>query len=265
MINVFKTLRKQLLKTGKFTGYLSYAAGEIILVVLGILIALQINNWNEERKQRNLVKSYYESFYTDLEKDSMEFSRKRNNAERNIRKLKNILRFIESGYRITNTQIDTIYWPPKKYSDTLALVLCISQAGFVQFPNIYENTISDLRSTGNIKLLKNKALKSKLTDYYNIQKLIGFWTESLIPAREHMETALNTVLNNEERVAYNTTEGLTREKTDYLKLVAKLKANRHFEEYIIGMLHLHYRIIKQCNDHQKDYVEPLMAALKKEF
>ena len=80
-----------------------------------------------------------------------------------------------------------------------------------------------------------------------------------------METALNTVLNNEERVAYNTTEGLTREKTDYLKLVAKLKANRHFEEYIIGMLHLHYRIKKQCNDHQKDYVKPLMAALKKEF
>jgi sensor domain CHASE-containing protein len=38
-------------KTGK---YLKYAIGEIILVVIGILIALQINNWNEQRKQKNL-------------------------------------------------------------------------------------------------------------------------------------------------------------------------------------------------------------------
>ena len=52
MIKFFRNTRKTLLNKGKTTKYLKYAIGEIVLVVIGILIALSINNWNEERKQR---------------------------------------------------------------------------------------------------------------------------------------------------------------------------------------------------------------------
>ena len=48
----FNTIRRKLLYDGKITRYLSYAVGEIILVVIGILIALQINNWNNEKNSR---------------------------------------------------------------------------------------------------------------------------------------------------------------------------------------------------------------------
>ena len=47
MIKFFKKARKQLLTENKFTKYLIYALGEIILVIIGILIALQINNANQ--------------------------------------------------------------------------------------------------------------------------------------------------------------------------------------------------------------------------
>ena len=50
MFRIFRVLRNQLLLKRKFSQYLLYATGEIILVVIGILIALQINNWNEDRK-----------------------------------------------------------------------------------------------------------------------------------------------------------------------------------------------------------------------
>ncbi len=50
MIKLFNKMRKQRLAENKFSKYLLYAIGEIVLVVIGILIALQINNWNEERK-----------------------------------------------------------------------------------------------------------------------------------------------------------------------------------------------------------------------
>jgi len=53
MIKLFKKLGYTSLETGKNSKYLKYAIGEIILVVLGILIALSINNWNENRKSRN--------------------------------------------------------------------------------------------------------------------------------------------------------------------------------------------------------------------
>ena len=53
MIKFFRKIRKNLLSEGKTRKYLKYAIGEILLVVIGILIALQINNWNENRNQAN--------------------------------------------------------------------------------------------------------------------------------------------------------------------------------------------------------------------
>ena len=48
-MKIFRNIRKKLLHNGRINQYLKYALGEIILVVLGILIALQINNWNQNR------------------------------------------------------------------------------------------------------------------------------------------------------------------------------------------------------------------------
>ena len=52
MIKFFRKIRQNLISEGKTGKYLKYAIGEIILVVIGILIALQINNWNEVRKDK---------------------------------------------------------------------------------------------------------------------------------------------------------------------------------------------------------------------
>ncbi|WP_090295316.1 DUF6090 family protein [Flagellimonas zhangzhouensis] len=52
MIRFFRNIRKQLFTENKFSKYLLYALGEIILVVVGILIALQLNNWSQENKDR---------------------------------------------------------------------------------------------------------------------------------------------------------------------------------------------------------------------
>ena len=53
MLKFFRLVRQQLLKENKFSSYLLYAIGEILLVVIGILLALQINNWNQNRKFKN--------------------------------------------------------------------------------------------------------------------------------------------------------------------------------------------------------------------
>ena len=50
MIKFFRKIRQDLLRDNKIGDYLKYAVGEIVLVVIGILIALSINNWNESRK-----------------------------------------------------------------------------------------------------------------------------------------------------------------------------------------------------------------------
>ncbi|NNC44454.1 MAG: hypothetical protein HKN99_01055 [Winogradskyella sp.] len=52
MIKFFRKIRYNLMEQNKTGKYFKYAIGEIILVVIGILIALQINNWNEQRKEK---------------------------------------------------------------------------------------------------------------------------------------------------------------------------------------------------------------------
>ena len=69
MIKFFRKIRQNLLIENKTGKYFKYAIGEVVLVVIGILIALQINNWNEARKLQNTMKSVYSIIKTDLLSD----------------------------------------------------------------------------------------------------------------------------------------------------------------------------------------------------
>jgi hypothetical protein len=71
MIKIFRKNRIKFLNKDKIGKYLLYAIGEILLVVIGILIALQINNWNEDRKRNEELGAIYELVISDLESDLM--------------------------------------------------------------------------------------------------------------------------------------------------------------------------------------------------
>ena len=72
MIKFFRKIRYKLMTTGKTSKYFKYAIGEIVLVVIGILIAIQINNWNEKRKasayNKTLLKQVHKELAFNIEK-----------------------------------------------------------------------------------------------------------------------------------------------------------------------------------------------------
>ena len=70
MITFFRKFRQKLLAQNRVTRYLAYAVGEILLVVIGILIALQVNNWNEERKNNKIREVFRSSLKKDLQADT---------------------------------------------------------------------------------------------------------------------------------------------------------------------------------------------------
>ena len=71
MLRFFRQIRQKLLAENRFSKYLLYAVGEILLVVIGILIALKINTWNEENVNLKAERGFYEDILNDLNKDSL--------------------------------------------------------------------------------------------------------------------------------------------------------------------------------------------------
>ena len=102
MIKFFRQIRFNLMEQNKTARYFKYAIGEIVLVVIGILIALSINNWNEGRKGRILELQYLEGIKTDLESDLPHIE---NRLRAILRKL-SIMRKIDTIY-INTGSIET--------------------------------------------------------------------------------------------------------------------------------------------------------------
>ncbi len=103
MIKFFRKIRQKLLSENKVSKYLLYAIGEIILVVIGILIALQINNWNENRKDKQLEENLLIQLSEDIKTNIAELERShKSNKGRNyssnmvIKALKQDLPFNDS-------------------------------------------------------------------------------------------------------------------------------------------------------------------------
>lgn len=151
MIKFFRRIRQKLLDEGKLNKYFFYAVGEILLVVIGILIALQINNLNEEKKGRLLAKTYLENLKLDLEADLIALKTASEDLERFEREGYYSLDVLEG--RITN--IDTI-----KFLKSLVL-----NNHFNKYQPI-RSTYEDLVGSGNIKLILNNDLKVALSKYY---------------------------------------------------------------------------------------------------
>ena len=84
MLPFFRKIRWRLAQDNQFFKYSRYAIGEIVLVVLGILIALSVNNWNEDRKKTNTEVEYLIRLRSDLANDTAYFHRRIKYSEKVI-------------------------------------------------------------------------------------------------------------------------------------------------------------------------------------
>ena len=145
MINFFKKIRKKLISKNKFSSYLIYAIGEIVLVVIGILIALQINNWNEYKKKEQYELSLLKEMKKNLKADIRDIEINIIFNERNIKSTNIILRSFKNNI---------------PYNDSLN-----KHYGKVpQVPKFLmsENAYNSMNNEG-IRIIKNDSLRDAIT------------------------------------------------------------------------------------------------------
>lgn len=148
MFRFFRDIRRGLLEQGKLQRYAGYALGEIVLVVAGILIALQINNWNETRLEREREARFLQNLKADLEYTIRELDR-----------------FIEiREQRIASGQRVIAYFNGRPLDDPkdFAWHNIFVQTWQRYYQNI--NTYEELVNSGNLGIISSQQIKSGLMD-----------------------------------------------------------------------------------------------------
>ena len=165
MIKFFRRIRQQLLSEGNTTKYLKYAIGEIILVVIGILIALQINNWNETRKDKLKETSYLQDLKLDLVNCQKELDRviKKTNRTKNCA-----------------TEAIKIITLKSKTKDEANLDYLLIGADSHSIFSSTEGVINDILSSGKLDLIQNENIRTYVSGWKaNLSNLRGWESVSL--------------------------------------------------------------------------------------
>ncbi|MGB5237687.1 MAG: DUF6090 family protein [Flavobacteriaceae bacterium] len=182
MIHFFRRIRKQLLNNKKLSTYALYAIGEVFLVVIGILIALQINNWNNHRIERQEETRTYQNIKSQISEDRKELLEIQAFNRMTLGQLEHANRLISNKNR---RAIDTLAY----------LVMMMSQySDFNGNGNIYETLVN----SGDLKLLKNDEIPmriKKLENTYNRINHLEDLNWSIII--EELSKELRGVLNYE--------------------------------------------------------------------
>ena len=187
MIKFFRKIRQKLIEQKKVQNYFLYAIGEIVLVVIGILIALQINNNNESNKLRKQELKYLKNIKTDL--------------IINIKELKSFINIRTES--IKNAQTIIAHFEGKPILDYDEFNLLGTQIYNWQKFTSNNNTFQELLNSGNLAIISNDSIKNTLLNIDALYKKLKseeehyrFDTEELIykPLYETMD--LNPLVRN---------------------------------------------------------------------
>lgn len=163
MITFLRKIRQKLIRENQVTRYLIYAIGEIFLVVIGILIALQIDNWNEEQNKRKIETTYLENILTDLRNDKIKLNEIIIRREDKVRSAQ-IMQGYHKGNKIENFTDYYFHWTNVLYWE---------------FHHPRKTTFEELVNSGNLSIIKNAKIKNLLLE-------IDVSYEELFEVRKHM-------------------------------------------------------------------------------
>jgi hypothetical protein len=175
MLSFFRRLRRGNIKEAPIFKYIAYAIGEIILVVIGILIALQVNNWNEDRKENQEEEIILNALRDEISENQNILNNAILRAKRVLKSSNSILQYTGPGD------------PPlsKAESDSLMRFMPARITAEVS-----HSILNDLLATGRIHLIRNDTLKHRLTSWVSIYtdeileeqgRIIHFTQNQIIP------------------------------------------------------------------------------------
>jgi len=197
MIKFFRHIRQNLIMKNKTSKYFKYAIGEIVLVVIGILIALQVNNWNEARKDRIKEKAILKEVYNDFAK----------NLERFYPVKQKQIQTYQSGETVIRN-INSLQIPASR--DSVFKHATNMFGGYPYHPS--NGVVESLINSGEINLIQNDTLRSLLVSWkdvfndYNEEVVFdrNLWNDKIEPYIIQNGDFLNLASNKNKKMLVDT-------------------------------------------------------------
>ena len=152
MIKFFRKIRYNLIEKNKTGKYLKYAIGEIVLVVIGILIALSINNSNTINKQRKVEQEYLVSLQTEFKTNLKKINECLKENKERVSSVENMLGLFD------NNVLDTI-----SNNEMSNILFSVFGGEAVYYPST--GVLTDIISSGNLNLIQNEQLRQHLASF----------------------------------------------------------------------------------------------------
>ena len=219
MKKIFGIIRKRFLTEKKFGNYLFYGIGEIVLIVIGILIALQFNNWNESRKDRNEELRMLKNLNQDLKSASSQLDNKI---------YQNRLFFIRDSILL-----DVIQYEKKLPIDSLEKLIL----GHLITPTFDPEmgTIVEIINGGKLEIIKNDDLRKHISSWNKYMDELHETSEKLIYFDDHIKYPLyadKMVLRNLYTTAYKNFKGLEFSRSRFVSNPEILLNDPEFENML---------------------------------
>jgi len=196
MLRFFRKIRQRLLTDNKFSKYLLYAIGEILLVVIGILIALQIDNWNENRKTRALELKTLKELRADLLQTRDDIRNDSVNFQKIIRSNEIILQHMRESLPYHDSLLEHFMW----------------MEPFQTF-SINQTTFNNIRQNGT-NLITNDSIRIAISDFYTRPVNLYKEVERRV-LEEHYENYFKPMIVQ----AFETVDNNTLIPTDYIAFI----------------------------------------------
>jgi hypothetical protein len=150
MFHLFRKIRGDVLSDGSMRRYLGYALGELVLVVAGILIALQINNWNEDRIERLQIEEFAHGLIRDLELDIENAKLSRANIDRVLKKIDTLVAYTRNKSIDEMRNIDLFY---------------LMRSPFYPLFTWNRAALDQMRNSGALQKMENQELAARISAY----------------------------------------------------------------------------------------------------
>ncbi len=157
MKSLFRDIRKKLLGEGKLVHYLSYAAGEVLLIVVGILFALNVNNWNSDRKAQGEYDLYIAQLKTDVLR-----------AIENVKENIDLMERFQERCEFVPVFLELPEYGPEELSKFEAGLIALGSYSEAQ---VYVGLLGDLMNGNKDIIRRNRDLAQKALEMESVVKL----------------------------------------------------------------------------------------------